>query len=179
MSQDLEQNEEALKPWIDPHKLKQISGTWWKGNQLVITADTPARRAIVQSHHDPPAYGHPGISRTTELVARRYWWPRMTQDVKDYVKGCADCQRNKVSNQTRRALLNPIVTNQGIGPRRTDTETLVTRETSAGRVPSIPFRFRAGRTAGNSRGHSLVQSPGVWEPIQPSMGKLYHNGMIR
>ena len=71
------------------------------------------------------------------------------------------------------------VTNQGIGPRQTDTETLVTRETSAGRVPLVPCRCRAGRTAGNSRGHSLVQSSGVWERIQPSMGKLYHNGMIR
>ena len=71
------------------------------------------------------------------------------------------------------------VTNQGIGPRRTDTETLVTRETSAGRAPLVPFKCRAGRSAGNSRDHSLVQSPGVWERIQPSMGKLYHNGMIR
>ena len=91
-SQELEQDEEILKLWVDPHKLKQISGMWWKGSKLVITADTPLRRAIVQMHHDPPAYGHPGISRTTELVARRYWWPCMAQDVKDYVKGCADCQ---------------------------------------------------------------------------------------
>ena len=35
-SQELEQNEEVLKPWVDPHKLKQISGTWWKGDQLVL-----------------------------------------------------------------------------------------------------------------------------------------------
>ena len=42
-SQDLEQDKEILKPWVDPHKLKQISGTWWKGNQLVITADIPTR----------------------------------------------------------------------------------------------------------------------------------------
>ena len=55
------------------------------------------------------------------------------------------------------------VTNQGIGPRRTDTEALVTRETSAGRSPLVPCRCRAGRTVGNSRGHSLVQYPGVWE----------------
>ena len=107
-SQDLEQDEEVLKSWIDPHKLKQIRGTWWKGNQLVVTTDIPARRAIVQAHHNPPAYGHPGISRTTELIARRYWWPWMAQDVKDYVKGCADCQRNKVNNQARKAPLSLI-----------------------------------------------------------------------
>ena len=91
-SQELEQDEEILKPWVDSHKLKQISGTWWKGNQLVVTADTPSRRTIIQMHHDPPTYGHPAISRTLELTARRYWWPRMAQDVKDYVKECADSQ---------------------------------------------------------------------------------------
>ena len=46
-SQELEQDEDILKPWIDPHKLEEISGTWWKGNQLVITADVPSRRTIV------------------------------------------------------------------------------------------------------------------------------------
>ena len=76
-SQDLKQNEDILKPWIDPHKLKQISVMWWKGIQLVITVDVPSKRTIVQMHHDPPAYGHPGISRTLELTARRYWWPCM------------------------------------------------------------------------------------------------------
>ena len=59
-------------------------------------------------HHDPPAYGHPGISRTYELTVRRYWWPCMRQDVMDYVKGCADCQWNKANNQARRAPLSPI-----------------------------------------------------------------------
>ena len=107
-SQELEQDEDVLKPWVDPHKLKQISGTWWKGNQLVVTANVSTRRFIVQMHHDPPAYGHPGISRTLDLTARKYWWPCMAQDVKDYVKGCADCQRNKVNNQVRKAPLSPI-----------------------------------------------------------------------
>ena len=36
---------------------------------------------------------------------------------------------------------------------------LVTRETSAGHVPLVSLQIRAGRTVGNSRGHSLVQSP--------------------
>ena len=85
--QELEQDEDVLKPWIDPHKLKKIRGTWWKGDQLVINADMPQKCIIVQMHHDPPAYGHPGILRTLELTARRYWWPCMQQDVTDYVKG--------------------------------------------------------------------------------------------
>ena len=118
-SQELKQNEEVLKLWVDPHKLKQIRRTWWKGDQLVITADTPSRWTIVQMHHDPLAYSHPGISRTLELTARRYWWPRMAQDVKDYIKGCADCQRNKVNNQVRRAALSPIFAKPGALPFET------------------------------------------------------------
>ena len=40
----------------------------------------------------------------------------MAQDVKDYVKGCADCQRNKVNNQMRRAPLSPIFAKPGALP---------------------------------------------------------------
>ena len=109
-SQELEQNEEVMKLWIDPHELKQISGMWRKGDQLVITTDAPSRRTIVQMHHNLPAYGHPGISRTLKLTVRRYWWPCMQQDVTDYIKGCTDCQRNKANNQARKAPLSPIFT---------------------------------------------------------------------
>ena len=112
-SQDLKQNRDVLKPWIDPHKLKQISEMWWKGNQLVIMADVPLRQTIVQMHHDPLAYGHPGISRTLELTGRKYWWPCMQQDITDYVKGCMDCKRNKVNNQASKATLSPIFAKPG------------------------------------------------------------------
>ena len=40
----------------------------------------------------------------------------MTQDVKDYVKGCADCQCNKVNNQTVKALLSPIFAKTDVLP---------------------------------------------------------------
>ena len=43
----------------------------------------------------------------------------MAQDVEDYVKGCADCQCNKVNNQTRRALLSPIFAKPGALPFET------------------------------------------------------------
>ena len=32
----------------------------------------------------------------------------MSQDITDYVKGCTDCQRNKVNNQSRKVALSPI-----------------------------------------------------------------------
>jgi hypothetical protein len=32
----------------------------------------------------------------------------MRQEIRDYVSGCADCQRNKVNTQARKAPLTPI-----------------------------------------------------------------------
>jgi Integrase zinc binding domain len=106
--QDYLQDETILAKWVDPHKLKNVNGVWWKEGRMVITQEAPRRRQIIRNHHDLPAYGHPGISRTTELVARRFWWPRMGADVLNYVMGCADCQRNKVNTQSRKATLSPI-----------------------------------------------------------------------
>ena len=45
----------------------------------------------------------------------------MAQDVKDYVKGCADCQHNKVNTQTKRAPLSPIFARPGALPFETVT----------------------------------------------------------
>jgi hypothetical protein len=102
------QDEEELRPWVDPHGLRKVEEVWWKDGRRVVTGNAERRRQLVHDHHDLPAYGHPGISRTTDLVSRHYWWPRLRQDVLDYVKGCADCQRNKVNNHPKKAALSPI-----------------------------------------------------------------------
>jgi hypothetical protein len=71
------QEESTLKPWIDPHQLKQHQGVWYKDGRQVVTGDIKAKRYIIQSHHDSPVHGHPGISKTIQLTERLYWWPRM------------------------------------------------------------------------------------------------------
>ena len=32
-----EQDEEMLRPWIEPHGLKELQGTWYKDGQRVVT----------------------------------------------------------------------------------------------------------------------------------------------
>jgi hypothetical protein len=82
------QEESTLKPWIDPHQLKQHQGTWYKDGRQVATGDIEAKQHIIQSHHDSPVHGHPGISKTIQLTERLYWWPKMRQEITEYVKGC-------------------------------------------------------------------------------------------
>ena len=91
------QDESILLPWVDPHKLKKVENVWYKDGCLVITRGLTDKQIILQRHHDTPAYGHPGINKTTQLIERGYWWPLMKNDIMDYIKGCADCQCHKVN----------------------------------------------------------------------------------
>ena len=74
----------------------------------VITGGELEKHKIIQAYHDVPAYGHPGISRKKDLVAKYYWWPQLAQDAQEYVKGCTECQWNKVNTHPQKAPLSPI-----------------------------------------------------------------------
>jgi ribonuclease HI len=62
------QEESTLNPWIDPHQLKQHQGTWYKDGQTVVTGDIHEKCELIQTYHDSPVYGHPGISKMIQLV---------------------------------------------------------------------------------------------------------------
>ncbi len=53
------------------------------------------RSELISRHHDDPLVGHFGIEKTCELIARNYYWPRLWQDIKAYVKGCDVCLASK------------------------------------------------------------------------------------
>ena len=52
--------------------------------------------------------GHPGVKRMLKSLQRDFEWIGMEQEVKDYMKGCMECQRNKADRRKKRALLNPL-----------------------------------------------------------------------
>jgi hypothetical protein len=108
ITQQHHQDEEHLKPWINPQQLKYLNNTWYKEGRVVVTEDLEGKCKIIKTHHDPPVHGHPGISKTIQLVERNYWWPQMHKDITDYVQGCAECQHHKVNNRPTKAPLRPI-----------------------------------------------------------------------
>lgn len=57
---------------------------------------------IIQEFHDSPLGGHQGISRTIKRIKQHHQWKGLKKDVKEYIKSCQSCQRNKSSNKTTR-----------------------------------------------------------------------------
>ena len=71
------QDEDVITSWIDPHQLKKIDGVWQKDGRAVVTAKSPSTKQLIHDYHNLPVHGHPEISRTTALLQRQYWWPRL------------------------------------------------------------------------------------------------------
>ncbi len=48
-------------------------------------------RELISRHPNDPLAGHFGIEKTRKLIARKYYWPTLQQDIDTYVKGCDIC----------------------------------------------------------------------------------------
>ena len=78
-----------------------------RGVERVFTPPS-LRLRVIQHYHDD--YGHPSIRKTQQLISSAYWWPQMTDDIKNHVKTCTNCQMVKTSNRPTLGNLNPIPT---------------------------------------------------------------------
>ena len=65
------------------------------------------RLHLLQENHDCPFAGHPGRDRTLWNLSKYFYWPRMGQSVKDFVRSCERCQRSK-SSRNKIGLLQPL-----------------------------------------------------------------------
>jgi len=58
--------------------------------------------------HNSTTSGHPGITKTTQLIVQYYWWPGLKHHVTEYIKGCAICQMTKTNTNPNQPPLNLI-----------------------------------------------------------------------
>ena len=83
---------------------------------IYLEDDPDLHRKVLYEIYDTPTGGHPGISKTWELVKRRYNGPYLHQFVEDYVKGCPKCQETKVITHLKRTPLYHFDTHVEQGP---------------------------------------------------------------
>ena len=66
------------------------------------------RDDILKSYHDCLAGGgHQGFERTYAAIRNKYFWPRMYEDVRQYVKTCEICQQSKRAFNAKPPPLQP------------------------------------------------------------------------
>ena len=79
--------------------------TWY--NRIVVPDVLSLRERVIKENHDSLLAGHPGRTKTIELIQRDFWWPSITKDCHKYVDGCTTCQRSKPLCQKQLGLLPP------------------------------------------------------------------------
>lgn len=68
----------------------------------------PLRTSLIQIAHESPTSGHPGRDQTYLLTSRKYFWPNMAQDIRQYIRNCDTCGRTKAWREQKRGLLKPL-----------------------------------------------------------------------
>ena len=85
-----------MEEWCNTQGVRKLPKGYVKDNKWVVPTDEQLRCDILSQNHDSPMAGHPGRDNTTALVSQHYWWPKMNAWIKQYIKGCAICQQNKI-----------------------------------------------------------------------------------
>jgi len=87
----------GLCQWKDG--LLCYQGTIW------IPKDEGIRTTLIASDHEPPQAAHGGTAKTSELSSIRYYWQKIREDIKRFIKNCDTCQRTKVVRHAPYGLL--------------------------------------------------------------------------
>ena len=76
----------------------------FKDKPLFIVPEV-MKSTIIQMNHNIPMAGHNGQENTLRRVRRGFYWYGMRKDIKQYVKTCSVCNRNKKVNHKPKAKL--------------------------------------------------------------------------
>jgi transposase InsO family protein len=80
----------------------------WYRDRLYVPDHEPLRLHLLQNHHEVPVAGHPGRSKTLELLQRQYYWPTMRKDTEQFVRNCHVCQRSRSGRHAPFGILRPL-----------------------------------------------------------------------
>lgn len=76
--------------------------------RLFVPPNDELRTQILYRNHNTAIAGHPGRTKTLDVIQRSYWWPRITQDVAAYVQACELCVRTKTPRSSPPGFLQPL-----------------------------------------------------------------------
>jgi hypothetical protein len=66
------------------------------------------RTSIIAKTHNSPAVGHLGRENTYSILARTYFWPGMSSNIRQFKQNCNACGRTKPWRELKQELLRPL-----------------------------------------------------------------------
>ena len=88
------------------HEENQLkTANYWR---MVVPNKISMKQMILRELHCVPYAGHPGFTRTLQVVKQFFYWTHMTADVREFVLDCPICQVEKGTNLKPGGQLQPL-----------------------------------------------------------------------
>lgn len=81
---------------------------YYRGRLVIDPEDADLQLQLVYRTHASGPGGHPGRTKTIDLMNRTYWWPGMTVQVRKYVNACQLCYKTKQPRTKPVGFLKPL-----------------------------------------------------------------------
>jgi hypothetical protein len=158
-------------------------------DKLVVPASK--KEEIYEVYHDHMTAGHLGVVKTLARIQRRYYWPKMKEDVTAYVKSCMKCAQRKPYGQTK-APLQPIpaatrvwerIAMDIVGPvdtsRNGNNYILVLSDYASRFVMTIPMVDQTARTVASHLVNEVITKYGAPEQILTDQGSNFLSELVK
>ena len=66
------------------------------------------KKLVLKAAHEIPLAAHMGHNKTWQRLSRHFYWPKMHEDIKSYVKACQICCRHNSLDAKHKAPLQPM-----------------------------------------------------------------------
>lgn len=97
----------GIRVSISECSLNNAGELLFRGRKWVPDSE-PLRTRILQEVHDSVLTGHPGREVMSGILARQFFWPQVSADVRRFVRNCDMCGANKVWRERKHGLLKPL-----------------------------------------------------------------------
>ena len=79
-----------------------------QGRDLIVIPDNLVEK-IMTLHHSNLGSCHPGVDLSVDLCRRKFYWPKMTEDFKEFIAACEKCNSIKQPQRYLRAPLQHML----------------------------------------------------------------------
>ena len=70
---------------------KEVDGIMYREEKIYVPKNDKLRAKIIRLYYNMPVEGYGGQWKMVELVTHNFWWPEVTKEVKQYMKGYNSC----------------------------------------------------------------------------------------
>lgn len=90
-----------------------------RNNRIWVPDYEPLRTSIIQKTHDSYLGGHPGRDTMVGIILRRFFWPKLRESVRQFIRNCDVCGRSTVWREAKAGFMRSLPIPERIGSELT------------------------------------------------------------